>query len=205
MEQNSVLAVVLSPFLFCILVVTALMWGAGLVACDEPFQYEEPGEEQGPGEAIPEGLLDNWVEYDTTGDQNLDREEYRQAIRDTRLFSKWDVNEDKMLVKEEFAGGMFDMWDADNDGAISLLQYLGAVDAWFEQDTQLGDFTELDADGDGRLTREEFMQNAKVEPVFNRFDNDSDGNIAQNEYGEGLFLTNDANADGVITQSETLF
>ncbi|QDG52831.1 hypothetical protein FIV42_19395 [Persicimonas caeni] len=198
MERNSLLAVVVLFFL-------APIAGFGLVGCDTPSMLEESDEESGPGEAVPEGLIDNWVEFDTTGDDVLDREEYRQAIRDQRLFSQWDIDEDKQLNKEEFARGMFDMWDGNNDGVLTEPQYMGAIDAWFEKGTELGAFSSLDVDGDGQLTRDEFLQNVDIDPVFSRFDNDSDDNIAQNEYGEGLFITNDSNGDGVITQSETLF
>ena len=178
--------------------------GGALSGCDEPYQYEERTEQPGPGERVPEGLLDNWADIDADDDQLLTRDEYATALREDRFFSEWDQNEDHHLSQSEFAAGIFDTWDGNNDGMVTTAQYAGAVDAWFE-DTQVGEFSSLDANGDGRLARAEFVQKANLQPVLASLDSDSDGNLAQNEYGEGLFLMNDFNADGVIEQQEMLF
>ena len=168
---------------------------------------EEPGDQAEIGgsptdQKVVEALVDNW---DRDQDDRLSRQEYAQVIKEARLFALWDRNDDNNLDKREFAGGLFSMWDADDDGLLSSRQYNAYRDAWFEEETRLPDFGALDADQNGSLTRREFLQNVRIDPLFDEFDADSDERIEQNEYAEGLFIMSDRDFDGHIEQDEILF
>lgn len=61
---------------------------------------------------------------------------------------------------EKKAKGPFAMADADNDGKVTLAEYVAAVKGKMDDAAAKARFAKLDKDGDGALTREEFNAGA---------------------------------------------
>jgi Ca2+-binding EF-hand superfamily protein len=89
----------------------------------------------------------------------------------------------------------------------------------FAQDSAKKVFASMDADKDGKVTKEEYMtyyvEYAKKsqEPRFNKLDTNGDGNISRDEFtavrveeaektGKSKFNRIDANRDGAISEEE---
>lgn len=98
---------------------------------------------------------------------------------------------------------VFEMMDADNDSKLSLEEVKGPF---------RDDFTKVDTNSDGFLTKEELEKVPKPErstprgrEMFKDLDTDKDGKIALSEAKGRLkdnFSKVDANSDGYVTKEE---
>ena len=55
-------------------------------------------------------------DIDKSGD--IDMNEYRAGLTDTKVYGRWDTNGDGMIDEEEFAAGSFDSYDRDESGSL---------------------------------------------------------------------------------------
>ena len=100
-------------------------------------------------------------------------------------------------------GAMFERFDADGDGQITVKEV---------ESFRAELFLQMDADGNGEMTRDEAMAFAsgrlgdRVDRRMQRLDADGSGTVSAEEYELGrtgvLFERLDANGDGVITRDE---
>ncbi len=101
------------------------------------------------------------------------------------------------------AGAMFDRFDTDGDGQITVKEVETVREEMFLQ---------IDADGDGEMTRDEALTfgsvrlGDRVDQRMERLDTDGSGTVSAEEHAlgrsGGLFERLDANGDGVITRDE---
>jgi Ca2+-binding EF-hand superfamily protein len=96
-----------------------------------------------------------------------------------RWFDNLDADKNEEVTKQELYDGLrqrFRALDANNDGIVSVAEYLGD-----RRDAEAGTrrFGELDSNGDGRLTMEEFASPADWR--FDRIDRNLDGKISRAE------------------------
>jgi Ca2+-binding EF-hand superfamily protein len=94
---------------------------------------------------------------DTNGDGVITREEFRAARE--RLFARLDRNGDGFIDKDDMSGRL-----ARRQKAQERLAAL---------------ITQLDADGDGRVSKSEFVEGPT--PLFDRADTDHNGELSQDE------------------------
>ena len=102
---------------------------------------------------------------------------------------------------------------------LSIVILLFSFSAVFAQETAKKVFNRMDANQDGKVTKEEFMTfymeyaRKAREARFNRLDTNGDGKISRKEFmavrikeaekiGQFRFKRIDANKDGVITKEE---
>ncbi len=75
-----------------------------------------------------------------------------------------------------------------------------------EFQTDQATFQEWDADGNGQLSREEFMRGARAAGLFNMWDMNNDGRIDRNEFDEvgfgGDFVQWDTNTSAYLDPGE---
>lgn len=144
--------------------------------------------------------------------------------RAQQLFPLFDADDDETITRTEFTAvreTLFGPIDRNDDGVLGRDEFvLRGADpgpTYSAREEQLRTFREhqfaaLDADGDGRVTREEYEAFGTAQ--FDGLDTDGDGRLDAGEFlafrpgqagpggGSPLFSAMDRNADGVITPDE---
>lgn len=143
---------------------------------------------------------DYFTSWDTNTDEMWDDSEFETGIGETGLFNDWDVNDDGLFDDDELGDGIFDMYDADDDGFLNNEEYSTWNTAWdgeLEQDMDAWDVTD-----DNQLDDEEYYTGINDNGIFDEWDNDDDGLFSEDEVNDGLFSTWDDDDDGLLTDSE---
>lgn len=134
-----------------------------------PVFAQDPGPEH-HGHHGPGAMMER---VDTNGDGKIDRNEAKGAPRLAEHFDRIDANGDGSLDKAELdkahehhragrrerGAERFEESDTNGDGAIDLAEAKAAAEKRAEQM-----FGKMDADGDGKLTREEMNRYAPPPP-----------------------------------------
>lgn len=149
----------------------------------------------------------DWV--DRNRDGVVDLNEYQDLSADegrNARFARMDGDRDGVVVRREWARGEFpgfDEVDRDNDGAVTLDEYLSPLSS------NAGTFADLDLDGNGVLSRRELAVSATE---WRRLDRNDDGVVNRTEYAlltpqtrtepGRRFRDLDRNGDGVLSTNE---
>jgi Ca2+-binding EF-hand superfamily protein len=174
-------------------------------------------------------LTADFARLDQNGDEHLSLEEFLAGNPNQQGFEELV----KLLTDD------FNYRDGDDNGTLSLDEYLalvlpeGPIDAFLSQDRNRDGFIERgeiaviflgapdemiddflsfhDADGDGRISREEF-EDRRANNNFASFDLDNDGFLSREEFQEATigekeavdkaFATLDGDEDGRISKKE---
>ena len=125
-----------------------------------------------------------FVDLDRDRKGTLSREEFNGFAG--RVYSGWNANRDQRLDRNEFYGGMHGVWDADRDNRINEAEYNQGWGTW-GRGLDRKEFGSFDRNRDGFLDREEFAGGWGTNGLFERWDADRKGWLAENEFGNGLF------------------
>jgi hypothetical protein len=150
--------------------------------------------------------LDRWQRQDDleTADHDPSRAE-RYLAWTERGFMSLDHNRDRRITSDEwhFDRESFVRADRNRDGVLNTAEFIGA-----DMDDDRGDqFSDLDADGNGRIDRNEWHASADA---FTWLDRDRDGTLSRREVvgSEGnsgafdQFASLDVNRNGRIDRNE---
>ena len=118
------------------------------------------------------------------------------------FLGQWDADSDGRVTPDEarrHRADLFEMFDRDSDGRLSAAEREGMVDfrnqmrqahgagtgrgPGMEGGRGLADPGRLDADGDGAVSRDEFLQGSGE--WFSRRDRDGDGVLTMRDFGGG--------------------
>jgi Ca2+-binding EF-hand superfamily protein len=137
---------------------------------------------------------------DTDGDGSLDRKELLLAFRKLKLPHR-DAAADAFLAKA----------DTNNDGKVSLQEFVAFVDAQHQALLQV--FTSLDQDNNGLLTLDELRQardrlsmrvtDADLQMLLRRADTDKSGTVSFTEFKELLLFMEAVHVEGVFEEWST--
>jgi hypothetical protein len=101
----------------------------------------------------------------------------------SRIFDSADTNADGVITREEFHAArerMFVRLDRNGDGYIDTDDLSGRLAGRQKSQERLAELvTQLDRDGDGRVSKAEFV--AGPTPLFDRADTDHNGELSKEE------------------------
>ncbi|MBN1955312.1 MAG: EF-hand domain-containing protein [Anaerolineae bacterium] len=110
---------------------------------------------------------------DRDGDGRISRQEYLESAEVRYYMSK---GEDLVAHCEVEYGSLFDLFDTDGNGYITVEEYRDITKIFGLEDVDhAAVFARLDLDGDGTISREEMMQ--LLADFFYRNDPDAPGNL----------------------------
>lgn len=145
-------------------------------------------------------------ELDANNDDVIDRAEFHQALGDG-WFDRWDRDGDAGLDATELGDGLFRLWDRDDDGSLSIDEWDRTADLWFGEAAVNLSVSEWDANGDGSISREEFVSAVAETDLFARLeaDDDEDELIGEDEFAKGIFDVADVDEDTFLGEDEDWF
>jgi len=125
-----------------------------------------------------------FADLDHDRNKTLSREEFNGFAG--RAYSGWDANRDRRLERNEFYGGLYGLWDRDRDNRVTQAEYNEGWGTW-GRGLERREFGSFDRNGDGFLDRQEFAGGWGENGLYDRWDADRGGWLAENEFGNGLF------------------
>lgn len=138
-----------------------------------------------------------------------------------KFMKRFDTNQDGTVTQEEFDQVLtqrFKKMDIDGNGTVSRSEFRQYTQTR-QADRKKRYYKTVDANGDGQISKEEYLENKRqlAERHYTKMDKDGDGVVSVQEYtrrkfkgrqhkhrGERVFHKLDANNDGRITQKESL-
>lgn len=149
---------------------------------------------------------EHFARLDRDADGRVLRTDVPQRDEALRRFDRADANHDGTLTKHEAeAAGRerFDEADADRDGRLTPDEMRAAFEARRQERAEVR-LRELDGDGDGSVSVDEFLAHPGR---LGRLDADGDGAVERDEAPEGeraqrVFDRADGDGDGRISESE---
>ncbi len=123
-------------------------------------------------QALTIGYQMYWMELlrHADGQERLSKEQFRQANRAA------SVDTSRFNMVEGLAHAIFDVMDTNGDNAISKTEFKQYLDVWAISDPSAMDaFTELDTDGNGEISRHEFIR--AIREFFYSSDLDTPGSL----------------------------
>lgn len=138
--------------------------------------------------------------WDRDANAEIDRAEFGAGLAEARVYEQMDANADGVLDSTEFYGGVFDIWDDDDDLGVSEDEFGSRSEAWLAEAEEHSDFNAWDANADGVIGEDEFRESAGGSGLYETWGGD-DG-IAEQELGAGLYDAADADNDDVIRSDE---
>jgi Ca2+-binding EF-hand superfamily protein len=182
--------------------------GGATVALPDEFAYLDLNGDSTLSRAEWYGKEMAFERVDRDDNERITRDEFRTPLvgdnRQDRFYGR-DSNGDGVLSRREWRseGIAFGSADADNDGVVSLREYVGAPE---RRDDRSMRFDEMDRDEDGFVERQEWRGTFQS---FSLADRNEDGRIALREYLNTVteiapqeFLTLDRNRDGFLSRAE---
>lgn len=151
-------------------------------------------------ETDPVAIRTEW--FDLDGDRKVDVAEFPSYVATLVDFPSWDPDGDSTVSAPELARGLFQIWDIDATGVLDHIEFGEGAQRWYPTHQALPLFLDYDRDGDGVLTRGEFVAAAVTRALDTRWDLDGDGRLDPAELAAALGRLWDADEDGVVGRDE---
>lgn len=143
---------------------------------------------------------DEFSNWDRSGDQTLDRQEFGMWIEDEGVFDDWFDTEDN-VDRDQLASDLHEKLDRNDDGEVTETDWTtSSLDLFGAEDP--GQWSEWDLDADGELSEDEFQQVAEEKGLYGRIDQNGDAVISDEEARDFYFDLFDRNDDGQVDMSE---
>lgn len=111
--------------------------------------------------------------------------EMRTGYDDKNLFDNWDTDTNDVIEGRELAYGLHAAWDANNDGFVSQSEWEDGSRRWFGEQPTIP-YQDWDDNGDGQLSRDEYMQHYSEVDWHQQLDADGDGVLDAKEVASAL-------------------
>ena len=158
---------------------------------------------QAKGQLRPAGRRPTWAavrvaSWDRDDSGEVDLGEWRQGLRNMRVFDRWDMNGDGVIESVELSLSLLAELDLDGDQAVSPAEQRVGARGWLGQADRFGTFSELDLDDDQRLDHAELARGIVEGGLMASWDRDEDRMLNENELADALFRTWDRYRDGSL-------
>ncbi|MEE2859658.1 MAG: PRC-barrel domain-containing protein [Pseudomonadota bacterium] len=139
----------------------------------------------------------NYDDIDQDGNLELSAVEFDGLGRE--VFATWDADGNQIVDENEFYGGVYDAWDADNDGMLTQIEYDTGWNTWFSDVDPIG-YGDLDMDADANLMENEFATGLGGTNLYDTWA--TGGDLGEEQFVTGLYDVYDADDDMAVTQAE---
>lgn len=116
-------------------------------------------------------ILSDW---DMNNDGLLTEREFVRGATEEGYFSELDFDEDGVIDRSEFNQIMYQLWDQDGDGTLSLAEWDTGFDTWFGEGSVNLDPNAWDRNGDGIVTQSDFNRGMRNLGVFQAIEANAD-------------------------------
>lgn len=138
-----------------------------------------------------------------TGLVDVDANVHAEANAGTTVkksgYIAYDKNGNNVLEPDEFTTYSYNVIDYDGDEYITTEEWDTYTTVWYEPeivtDTEVREFAKLDANGDGRISLDEYTGNADRH-IFTSWDADGNGQIDDDEYKTVVSTYQEIDANG---------
>lgn len=137
---------------------------------------------------------------DEETDNFIDENDFFNEFDNTTFFDGNDLDDDENFSNAEFNEGFFDAFDMDDDGTIDENELTDSRANFRASTTQ--SFSDLDVNDDNALDMDEFETDFNSNNFFGTFDENADTEITEREFSDGVFDRFDDDDDGRLAQEE---
>lgn len=174
-----------------------------LAACGDA----EPGEEtvgEAVGGTIDRGIgaVGDFTGIDANRDSRVAEDEFGTYWRGRGLYDRWNSGGGDGLDRNEFVRGVYNSWDR-NEAGLTEAEWNEGNRRWFRGVSNVGTYGDWDANDNNLVEEDEFISGfERNTSLFDRWDDNRDGRIDDNEFHGGLFGVFDANDDRGVLDNE---
>lgn len=146
------------------------------------------------------------ADRDTNADGVLDEAEFGEALGTSELFERWDTDAEGSVDRAELLQGVYDLWDRDGDGDLSVSEWDDSVDLWYGEDAVNLRVEEWDSDGDGVVGPFEFAEAINDTALFAKIGIDAgEGPLTPEVLETALFDLADADDSAFVAEDEDVW
>jgi hypothetical protein len=155
----------------------------------------------GQNTAATGGVTAQWTFRNVDSDRNLELTSREFARVGSQIGGRWDLNDNGRIDRNEFDISLYNVFDTNRDRRVTQGEFNRSWRDW-GRGTQPLAFSDLDQNGDGILDRNEFSSGIDNAGLFDRWDQNHSGDLADNEFDNGLYGIWDADQNGTLAQNE---
>lgn len=137
--------------------------------------------------------------WNTDADARLAPDEFSGWLEDQDFYAEWNTDGSAGLTPQEFGAGLAGVLDANDDGAVSAMEWSDVGASWTGPDASLADW---DANGDSSLQESEIVSGIEGGALWSDWDQDGNGRLARAEFDAAVFAAWDTNDDNFVDETE---
>ncbi len=139
-------------------------------------------------------------DFDNDNSGVIEKNEFHKTFT-KNFYDDWNQNDDPYLDDEDFYMTVYDVWDVDNDMALSYEEWLRGYDFYYG-DFIVTDYESIDIDGDGLIEYEEYEGILDDTDFYVTWDVDASEYLSEEELASGVFHRWDIDNSGAIERDE---
>lgn len=178
-------------FLLCII----------LLGCKHTKDHKENTAEE-PKEFKEGSAYKHFDDWDQDRNHFISLEEFHDAFKQSEYWSKWDINNDGWLNKDEFKNIVFRFWDKNGDGLIERDEWFDATPVWFGINDH-GSFEDWDENNNTFIEKgDEFDQRIDFYKLYDIWDLNNDNKVDFEDFVNFSYVVWDESKDEHIDKKE---
>lgn len=156
----------------------------------EPMPMEAP---------VGDTASDDIAVWNTDADARLTQSEFSGWLQEHDFYAEWNTDGAEGLTAQEFGAGLAGVLDANDDGAVSEMEWSEAAASWTGPEASFADW---DTNGDSSLDEAEIVAGIQEGEMWSQWDQDGNGTLDQAEFEAAVFAAWDTNDDNHVDEME---